>query len=174
MGFENNFSYFRAKPDFTCVLCFWFARSTFLIPHPREAELLILERITAASKSDERKWRCSPQLAWAGVTLQSWAEQSAARSSQLKALFSRGATFCCPSKSRFVDLWEAAPGALIQLAGERIYCQQDRAGKRWVRSWSVMRSVLVVGRLVRVMDSGWLMLWPCHWDIEWLTWTQML
>jgi hypothetical protein len=25
-----------------------------------------------------------------------------------------------------VDLWEAAPGALIQLAGERIYCQQDR------------------------------------------------
>lgn len=55
------------------------------------------------------------------------------RLSVKKALFSRRATFCCPSKSGFVDPWEAAPGALIQLAGERIYCQQDRDRKRGVR-----------------------------------------
>lgn len=97
-------------------------------------------------------------MSWSDLTVLSGTK----RSSQLKALFSRGATFFCPSKSRFVDLWEAAPGALIQLAGERIYCQQDRDRKWWVRNWSVMRSVLVVGRLVRVMDRGCLMLWPCH------------
>lgn len=80
-------------------------------------------------------------MSWSDLTVLSRTKHS----SQLKALFSHSATLCCPSKSGFVALWEAAPGALIQLAGERIYYQQDRDRKRWVRNWSMMRSVLVVG-----------------------------
>lgn len=68
-----------------------------------------------------------------------------------RLLFFHCAIFCCPSKPSFADLQEV-PGASVQLAGERIYCQQHRDRKRWVINWQVIGSLLMVGGFVRVME----------------------